>query len=135
MGLEYNFSFPGGKQVEASFGKFTVRTDQPRATGGAEDYPDPLDYFFVALGACSAGIVREFCASRDISLGGMSVRVVAAKNAESKLYDTIELLLTLPSDFPDKYRKAVLRAVQQCSVKRHIQGDLDISSRIAGEQE
>jgi ribosomal protein S12 methylthiotransferase accessory factor len=34
------------------------------------------------------------------------------------LVEQINMDLHLPSDFPDKYRKAVVRAAEMCTVKR-----------------
>ena len=37
-----------------------------------------------------------------------------------RLVTSIRIEITLPPAFPEKYREAVLRAVDQCTVKRHL---------------
>ena len=38
----------------------------------------------------------------------------------SKRVARIRIAITLPPSFPEKYREAILRAVDQCTVKRHL---------------
>ena len=40
------------------------------------------------------------------------------RNEKSHLMENIDIDIHLPSDFPDKYRKAVIRAAEMCTVKR-----------------
>ncbi|THB75687.1 MAG: osmotically inducible protein OsmC, partial [Desulfobulbaceae bacterium] len=39
---------------------------------------------------------------------------------EQKRYPKMSIELTLPDDFPDKYRGAIIKAMDQCVVKKHI---------------
>ena len=42
------------------------------------------------------------------------------QDAETHRVGLIRVELQLPPGFPTKYRRAILRAVDQCAVKRHI---------------
>jgi len=42
------------------------------------------------------------------------------KNPETKMIERISIEINLHPEFPDKYRKAIIRAVNGCSVKAHI---------------
>ncbi|MET0090196.1 MAG: hypothetical protein ABW068_09305 [Candidatus Thiodiazotropha sp.] len=33
----------------------------------------------------------------------------------------IKFLLTLPADFPERYRNGIVKAMELCAVKRHMQ--------------
>ena len=37
-----------------------------------------------------------------------------------KLYTQIELQLTLPPAFPEQYRDSIVKAIDLCTVKRHL---------------
>ena len=43
-------SFPGGKRVDAEYGGFTIRTDQPPQGGGEGSAPPPFDLFLASIG-------------------------------------------------------------------------------------
>ncbi|MCF7853732.1 MAG: OsmC family protein [Candidatus Pacebacteria bacterium] len=121
-------SFPGGKKVDATFDGFTVTTDQSQKNGGDGSAPEPLDLLFAALATCSGVIALIFCQTRGIDTEGMRLRLSAEKNDAAKLFDDVRMKLTLPKEFPRKYRKAILRAVDQCSVKKHLQQPVHIET-------
>ena len=130
MPIDMTVSFPGGKKVAAAFEGFTVVTDQSEKNGGQGSAPEPLDLLFASLATCSGALALAFCESRDIDTKGMKLRLHADKGAGSKLFDSVQLELTLPAGFPEKYRKAIGRAVDQCAVKKHIEGTLSIATAV-----
>ncbi|MGO8970696.1 MAG: OsmC family protein [Myxococcaceae bacterium] len=100
-------------------GVHLVRTDQPRENGGEDTAPSPFDLFLASLGTCAGIFVQGFCARRGIPFEGIVVRETVAFDTEDILR-TVRLDLELPPGFPEKYREALIRAVEQCSVKRAI---------------
>ena len=120
-------SFPGRKKVDAHIDGFSVKTDQKVVNGGEGTAPQPFDMFFVSLATCAGIYALEFCLSRDISTEGLDVQLLADRSEGSKLFDQMAISLTLPKDFPPKYRDAIIRAVDLCTVKRHILGKLDFN--------
>lgn len=42
------------------------------------------------------------------------------RSPETKLISKIRISLKLPEGFPEKYRSAILRATDQCAVKKHL---------------
>jgi ribosomal protein S12 methylthiotransferase accessory factor len=42
------------------------------------------------------------------------------RNPESKMIEKIVIEVFLPPEFPEKYKSAVLKAVDTCSVKAHM---------------
>ncbi len=125
MSFNINVSYPGGKKVDAHFDGFTVHTDQKVKDGGDGSAPPPFDLFFVSLATCAGIYALEFCHSRKINTEGLALKLVADKGEGSKLFDQISLALTLPEGFPEKYRTAIVRSVELCTVKRHIQAELN----------
>jgi ribosomal protein S12 methylthiotransferase accessory factor len=113
-------TFPGGVAVEAQLGDLTLRTDQPVKSGGGGTAPSPFDLFLGSIGTCAGFYALRFCQERELATEGLGVAMSWSRSAESGLIDQIHLDLTLPKDFPEKYRTAILRAVDQCAVKKHL---------------
>lgn len=111
-------TFPGGVRVNAHYGSFDITTDQPEKNGGENSAPSPFDLFLFSLGTCAGFFALRFCQQRQLSTEGMRLSMSSEFNAETKRLDRVEITLTLPDGFPDKYRSAILRATDQCAVKR-----------------
>ncbi len=112
--------FPGGAAVDADFKGHTIRTDQPERSGGDDSAPAPFDLFLASIGTCAGYYAMMFCKQRDIELDGMKLRLEPVRDQERRRLSTIKLHLELPEGFPDKYRSAIVRSIDQCAVKRHI---------------
>ncbi|PWB72741.1 osmotically inducible protein C [candidate division GN15 bacterium] len=110
-----------GKKVDAEFGGFVIRTDQPRQVGGEGSAPEPFALFLASIGTCAGIFVSSFCQSRGIPTDG--IRLVQTHYAKPSGYGIgrIEIAIEVPPSFPDKYRDAVVNAANLCAVKRHIQ--------------
>ncbi len=110
-------SFPGGVAVEATFRGHTVRTDQP-APQGTGSAMSPFDLLFASLATCMGFYALRFCQERDIAIEGLGVKLRSERDEEKKRVAKVVVELSLPKDFPEKYRTAILRAVDHCAVKR-----------------
>ena len=109
---------PGGLEVDASVRGFTVRTDQPVEAGGADSAPSPMELFLASFATCGGCYALRFCRRRAISTEGMTLVAEADKDPASGRIESVRLTLELPTGFPEKYRDALERAVDQCAVKR-----------------
>ena len=118
--MRMEMRFPGGLAVDAVFDGFVVSTDQPVKVGGGGAAPSPFDLFLASLGTCAGLFALRFCTQRGIDTTDLGVTLVAERGEHGGVVTTVRLELTLPSSFPDKYREAIVRAVDQCTVKRHI---------------
>lgn len=116
--MSMQISFPGGVAVNASFKGFEVKTDQPAANGGENSAPSPFDLFLVSLGTCAGFFALRFCQQRELPTDGMSLSLDTERNPDSKKLEKVAVQLNLPTGFPDKYKKAILRATDQCAVKQ-----------------
>ena len=111
--------FPGGSRVDALHQGFRIRTDQPDGQGGGTA-PSPFDLFLASIGTCAGFYVLRFFQQRHLDTAGLALSVTPRPDPERKLVASIRIEITLPPAFPEKYREAVLRAVDQCTVKRHL---------------
>lgn len=126
--LEVNF--PGGQRVDAKIGGFTIKTDQPVASGGEDTAPSPFALFLASLANCAGIYALRFCQSKDISTEGLKLEMDGTRDKETGLYSKITFKLRLPEGFPEKYEKPIVRAMSQCTVKKHLMNppeiDIDI---------
>jgi len=111
-------TFPGGVRVNAQYNGFDITTDQPEKNGGENSAPSPFDLFLVSLGTCAGFYALRFCQQRELATDGMRLSLITERNPETKRLDRIEITLNLPDGFPEKYRGAIVRATDQCAVKK-----------------
>ncbi|MBI5501606.1 MAG: OsmC family protein [Deltaproteobacteria bacterium] len=112
-------SFPGGVAVEARFGSFAVRTDQPLDEGGLNAAPSPFSLFFVSIATCAGFYALRFCQVRKIDTAGLGVRLIVDRPDHGRIR-TIRIEVKLPPGFPEKYEGSIIRAIDSCTVKRAI---------------
>lgn len=117
---EIRVTFPGGLKAEAQYKGFVIPTDQPAYAGGEETAPAPFDLFLVSIATCAGYYVLAFCKERGIPTDQAAVVMRTEKNPETKMVSKITIEIELPPGFPQKYQKAIIRAVDQCTVKAHI---------------
>lgn len=112
-------TLPHQRRVDAQVGKHVVHTDQPLDNGGEDTAPSPFDLFLASLGACAGIFVQGFCAKRGLSTEGIRL-VERPTYGATGVLEAVDIELQLPSSFPEKYKEAVVRVAQECSVKRAI---------------
>jgi len=109
--------FPGGVSVDAMVNGHRIHTDQPVAAGGAGEGPAPFDLFLASIATCAGFYALRFCQERQLPIEGLSLTLTPERDGERRL-STIQLDVKLPAEFPEKYRDALMRAVDHCAVKR-----------------
>lgn len=128
-----DITFPGGMKVEAHYKGHTILTDQPEADGGEGATPSPFDLFVASIGNCAGFFVLSFCQKRGIPTENISLQLQLERAPESKMIGRISISISLPADFPEKYRNAVVKAAESCSVKKHLASPpaIEITTRTA----
>jgi ribosomal protein S12 methylthiotransferase accessory factor len=119
--MEMVIDFPGGARVDAHFGPYTVRTDQPYRGGGQDSAPTPFATFLASVGTCAGIYVSGFCRQRGIPTDGIRLVQRLEVNPLNGMVGKILLDIQLPPDFPEKYKAAVIRSADQCAVKKHFE--------------
>ncbi len=113
-------TFPGGVAVEARYENFVIRSDQPEENGGDNSAPSPFDLFLASLGNCAGFFALRFCQQRQIDTTGLKLTLESERDIERHRLATVRIRIDLPEHFPEKYRAAIVKATDQCSVKRAI---------------
>ncbi|MFZ2493766.1 MAG: OsmC family protein [Thermoanaerobaculia bacterium] len=129
--MSYEVTFPGGVRVDATFRGHTVQTDQPQPYG-EDTAMAPFDLFMASLATCAGFYALRFCQQREISTEGLALTLTTERDPEKKMTSLVRIALTTPPGFPEKYNEAIIRAMDQCAVKKHIfdppQFDITVSS-------
>jgi ribosomal protein S12 methylthiotransferase accessory factor len=114
--MEMTFTFPGGARVDGQIGPHVVKTDQPPDATA----PSPFTLFLASIGACAGVYVQAFCRRRGIPMDG--IRIVQRNiTRPDGMVERVELDVELPPEFPERYREAVVRAADHCTVKQHLE--------------
>ncbi|HSP13989.1 MAG TPA: OsmC family protein [Thermoanaerobaculia bacterium] len=130
--MSFEVTFPGGVVVEATYAGHTVRTDQPAISGGTDSAMSPFGLFFASIATCMGFYALRFCRERDINTEGMGLTLTPVRNSQADRVTKVRIDLRLPREFPEKYRQAILRAVDHCAVKKHIVEAPEFEIEIAG---
>ena len=112
-------SFLGGVAIEANVEGQKVRTDHPPPLGGGTA-ASPFDLFLASIATCMSFYALRFCQEREIATEGLALSFEAQQDEAKKRVTVFRAALKLPNGFPEKYGEAIRRAVDQCTVKKHL---------------
>lgn len=127
--MEMMIDFPGGSRVDAHYGSFTVKTDQPPAASA----PSPFDLFLASIGTCAGIYVLGFCKQRSLPTEGLRIVQHVERDPQTRKVTRIALDIQLPAGFPEKYRQAAIQSAQLCAVKKVIENppEFDITTTLS----
>lgn len=130
--MEMIIDFPGGAKVDAHFGNFTVKTDQPVFGGGEGSAPAPFEIFLSSIGTCAGIYVLGFCRQRNLPTEGIRIVQRMEHNPSTGMIGKIDLEIQTPPDFPEKYLPSLIRSAELCAVKKHLENPpkFEISTKV-----
>jgi putative redox protein len=114
-------TFPGGARVDAQVGPHTVRTDQPQRGGGEDSAPAPFSVFLASIATCAGVYVLGFCNQRGLPTDGIRLTQRLEVDPRTGMVGRIAIDIQVPPGFPEKYHEALVRAANQCAVKKHLE--------------
>ena len=113
-------SFPGGMKVNADVEGIIVKTDQAVKNGGEGSAAEPYQMFLVSIATCAGVYALDFCNAREIPVQDMTLTMQCEFDPVAVRCGKMRLDLKLPQGFPQKYKKAIIRVMDLCSVKKNI---------------
>jgi len=113
--MEMEIVFPGAAQVDAVMGNMVITTNQD---GSA---PAPFGLFLASIGTCAGIYVLSFCQHRNLPTDGIKIVQRMHSNAATRMIERVDLDIVVPPEFPEKYYDALIRAADQCAVKKHLE--------------
>jgi putative redox protein len=119
--MEMLIDFPGGARVDAHFGPYTVKTDQPPVGGGTGSAPTPFAIFLASIGTCAGIYVLGFCQQRGLPVEGIQIIQRVHNDPLSGMVGEVELEIQVPPSFPEKYLPSLVRSAELCAVKKHME--------------
>ncbi len=119
--MEMKVTLSGGRsKVNAEYKGFTIKTDQAVFNDGDNSAPAPFDLFLASLATCAALYVFRFAQQRNMPTDNIYLTLNTEKDRKRRMLSKIKFDVFLPDDFPEKYKKAIINAVNLCAVKKHI---------------
>lgn len=122
--------FPGNKKVYAESNGFIIETDQPKNGGGDGTAPAPFELFLASLATCAGIYIKYFCDARSLDTDGISIEQNVKWDSINNKIGTIIIDIKVPDDFPEKYYPALIRAADQCAVKKTMQDPPDFDVKV-----
>ncbi len=121
MNKEMKISFPGGKRVFSDYNGFSVETDQSKEDGGDSSAPTPSELFFASIGTCTALYALRFCESRKFDTTKLKIKIELQSDPKTYMVEKIIFKINLPPEFPEKYASALIKSMNLCYVKKHLE--------------
>jgi ribosomal protein S12 methylthiotransferase accessory factor len=131
MENEFQIRFEENARIVAEFRGMTIPADQKIENGGRGEAPEPMTLFLASIGTCAGFYVRSFCETRGIDTDGIRLtqRLLGDPVNPGRI-GTVQIDISLPNGFPEKYKGAIVRAAETCAVKRYIQNPFAIETRV-----
>ncbi len=123
--------FPGNKKVDIKFNDFLIKTDQSKKNGGDETAPEPFALFLASLASCAGVYAKSFCDTRDIDTENMRLSLTPYFKKGQDHMEKIEITLHVNQKFPEKYTKAIIKAMGACAVKKQLHPDIVSQIQVA----
>ena len=109
------------KKVNAKIDNIIIRTDQSVEDGGDGSDGSPFELFLASIGTCIGFYIKAFCEKRKISTEGIKITEHTEYDSSIHLVTDIKISISLPDNFPDEYREAILVVAGKCKVKKHLE--------------
>lgn len=112
-------TFPENRGIQAKYKDFILRQ------GDFENWhegppPSAFDLFVASIGLCASANVFAFMRSRGFDMACTKIILHKFENEQKRMIDNFTFEVRIPRDLPDKYRQAIVRALDACAVKKHI---------------
>jgi putative redox protein len=125
-------TWEGGARFTADIRGHKVTVDQPPKGGGQDSAPMPVELLPASLGTCVALYVERFLTTRSLDAAGLTVEVTALGAANPNRIGRFEVAVHIPTEVPEKYREALIRAAESCTVHHTLMHAPEISVRLTG---
>lgn len=113
-------AFNGNMQISAAIDDFIIATDQSVKEGGDGTAPNPFQLFLASMATCAGVYAKRFCETRKLETKGLGLRIICDYAEKGFKVEKITYEISLPEGFPEKYKAPLIRAVDLCTVKKHV---------------
>jgi len=118
--MHVEVGFPDNTRIQARCKNLLVETGLPPDRGGDPEALGPFDILLCSLATCTGFHVLSFLDERGLSLEEAGVTIDAVRSQDSHLLESVSIKIRVGTDFPEKYRDAIMRAADHCFVKAQL---------------
>ena len=123
-------TWDGGARFTAEIRGHKLVVDQPAKGGGEDSAPMPLELLPASLGTCIALYVQRFLETRSLDASGLEVSVGTLGAPNPNRIARFNVEVKIPGGVPEKYRDAVKRAAEGCTVHHTLMHSPEIAVSI-----
>lgn len=119
-----------GFKIETRSGNHVSIVDQPKAGGGNDAGPSPLEYLFVSLAGCIATIGHIIAKQRRLPVRGIEVKVEGELDLDSLMgktnevrsgFGNIRVITKIDADMTQAEKEQYLREIdERCPISDNI---------------
>ena len=122
--MQVKVKFLDNLRLEASFGDFTVISDQPIRYKGDGTAPGPFDYFLASSALCAAYFAKVYCTSKGIPTDDINIVQDNIVDPGNRYKQVFQIRAEIPEGISEQHRTGIISAMDRCTVKRVIQNEL-----------
>jgi putative redox protein len=128
-----------GLRQAISVGPHRLLADEPEASGGRDEGPDPYELLLAALGSCTNMTLRMYADRKRWSLKEIRVAVTHSKNyandclsceQPAAMLDRIDRRITLIGELSAEQRQRLLEIANLCPVHKTLTSRVDIKTEL-----
>lgn len=129
-----------GMKIECQAGRHNMLIDQPKAAGGSDAGPTPLEYLLCSLAGCIGSIGRIVAHQKKIALRGMEITVSGSLDTDVLLgrsrearagFGGITVRVKIDADLTDEQKREFLKEVdERCPVSDNLRQITTITSEV-----
>jgi putative redox protein len=112
----------GGVRFSAQVRSHRLVVDQPRAGGGEDSGPMPIELLGISLGTCIAYYVHQFLLARKLPHVGLRVEVEQHSARNPSRVAEFLARVVLPAPLPAPYPEMLERVVHSCPAHNTLAG-------------
>ncbi len=130
-----------GWAIRADIRDHKVVIDQPKASGGTDEGPTPLEFFLFSIAGCIGSIARIAAGQKRIDLRGMEIKVDAdlnpmglmGKETEDRVgFSQIRISAQIDADLTDEEKNAFLDEVcNRCPLHDNVKMTTEVVHKLA----
>ena len=127
--------------IEVAAGGHSLYIDQPKAGGGTDTGPSPLEYLFAALAGCVGSIGRIVANQQRLAVRGMDIHVEGELDPAVLLgrstgtragFQQIVVTVDVDADLSEEQKLAFLHEVdRRCPVSENLLNATPVAVRLA----
>ena len=130
---------PSSLRQVISVGQHQFFADEPKASGGSDEGPDPYELLLSALGSCTNMTLRMYADRKGWPLKEIRVVLTHSKNYSkdcvnceqpAAMIDRIERRITLIGELSAEQRQKLLVIANLCPVHKTLTSGIDVQTQL-----